>query len=146
MKGWICPVCERGVSPAKDICPCRSPKDLVTKPSEPGAIKDPFSPENLENVFFREFGKPENLQSPKNDSPGREDRTENPEGIFNILEKISKDAFGNFQKDFDKENQKAVNAARLFLKDLNEKLPWQTKKRNLSEERDLWEYWNRRQG
>lgn len=28
-KGWICPVCGRGVAPHVDVCPCRKDADVI---------------------------------------------------------------------------------------------------------------------
>jgi len=32
--GWICPICDQGVSPWVDVCPCRKEPEFKSVPSD----------------------------------------------------------------------------------------------------------------
>ena len=44
MKGWICPVCGKGLSPYTSSCPCTNTQPLQPQPLQPPVIYTPFEP------------------------------------------------------------------------------------------------------
>ena len=49
-KGWICPICGRGVAPNVTVCPCQE-ESTNPWPTIPRDLDVPFAPTEYERIY-----------------------------------------------------------------------------------------------